>query len=88
MWRKHTLGWIILAILLGALIGSVFGQILGLILPDGVVKDFFLRSVDFGFGPLDIDFVMISLTLGLYIKFNITGVLGIVLAAYILRWYA
>ena len=86
--RKHySLSWVLLTVLLGALMGSAIGQVLGLILPTGVVRDFFLRSVTFGFSPVTIDLSLITLTLGFMFQLNIVGVIGIVLAAYILRWY-
>ena len=87
MFRKTSVGWIIFAVILGALIGSAIGEVIGLLLPGGVVKDFFLRAIDFGFGPATLDLVLISVTLGFSMKLNIIGVIGIFLAAYILRWY-
>jgi len=87
MRKKLSIGWVIFAIILGALIGSVLGEIIALVLPDGIVKDFFLRSAAFGFSPTEINFLIIKLTIGLAIKLNIIGVIGIIVAAYIFRWY-
>jgi putative exporter of polyketide antibiotics len=87
MKRKHSIGWVILAVVLGALMGSALGQVIGLILPDGVVKQFFLRSAEFGTSPVTIDMSLISFTFGFTFEINIIGVIGIILAAYILRWY-
>ena len=84
--RKKSLTFIIFIIILGGLLGSVLGEILGLILPAGVVKDFFLKSATASLGPGTLDIIIITLTIGFSIKLNITGVIGILIAAYALRW--
>lgn len=84
--RRKSLGFIIFIIILGALIGSVLGEVLGLILPAGVVKDFFLKSATASIGPGTLDIILLTFTIGFSIKLNITGVIGIVIAAYALRW--
>ncbi len=77
----------VLVIFVGALLGAVLGELIGLVLPDGVVKEFFLRSVSFGLSPTTINLVLLTFTFGMTIKLNIIGVIGIVLASYIFRWY-
>ena len=88
--RKRNLGIIILAIIVGAVAGSVIGNLVGLILPAGVVRDFFLLPIDsstFGLTkPFTIDFQVISLTLGLTFRINIMGILGIGVVLYVLRY--
>ena len=42
--RKFSIGMILIAVVLGALIGSTIGEALGVILPEGVVKDFLIKS--------------------------------------------
>ncbi len=84
--RKKSIGWIVVIIVLGALIGSVLGEVLGLILPQGVVREFFLRSAVFSLGPAALNLIILTFTLGFSLKLNVTGVLGIALAAYFLRW--
>jgi len=88
MRRSRTIGWFIIAVLLGALIGGVLGEVIALLLPAGIVKDFFLRSVSFGFSPTTINLILINLTFGFTFKLNIISVIGIFLATYILRWYS
>ncbi len=87
MSRKKSLGYVILVLFLGALIGSALGEVIGLILPDGVVKQFFLVSVSGGIEPATLNAVLFSITLGFKVKLNVIGVIGIIIAAYILRWY-
>jgi len=84
--RKKSLVFIIFIIIIGALMGSALGEILGLILPAGVVKDFFLKSATASIGPGTINIILLTFTLGFSIKLNITGVIGILIAAYALRW--
>jgi len=84
--RKKSVGFIIFIILIGALIGSALGEVLAFIIPAGVVKDFFLKSITASIGPGTLDLILLKFTLGFAIKLNITGVIGIFIAAYILRW--
>lgn len=84
--RKKSLGWILVIILLGALIGSALGEVLALILPQGVVKEFFLRSASFSVGPATLNLIILTFTLGFSLKINVIGVLGIGFASYLLRW--
>ena len=84
--RRIPLGKYIIVILLGAVIGSVLGQVLGLVLPEGVVKEFFTRTGTLiNFRPTTIGPDWLNLTLGLCFKVNVTGILGIFIAAYIWR---
>lgn len=85
--RRKSLGFIIVVLILGALIGSALGEVLGLILPAGVVKQFFLKGVTGGFSPVTLNAVMFTITFGFSIKLNVIGIVGIAIAAYILRWY-
>ena len=84
--RKKNMGFIILIIILGALIGSALGEILAFILPAGVVKEFFLKSATASIGPGTLNIIIFTLTLGFSFKINTIGILGIVIAAYLLRW--
>jgi len=79
----------------GAAIGGVLGNLMGWILPEGVVKDFFLTSLTFdlgGFsgnemGVLILDLNIITLKLGLTMTFNFTSIIGLTFAYYILRYF-
>jgi len=84
--RKKSLGFVILIIVMGALIGSALGEVIAYVIPDGVVQDFFLKSVSASLGPGTLDIIILTFTLGFSIKLNIIGVFGILIAAYILRW--
>ena len=84
--RKKNLGFITLIIILGALIGSALGELLAFILPPGVVKEFFLKSAVASIGPGTLNIIILTITLGFSLKVNTIGILGIVIAAYLLRW--
>jgi hypothetical protein len=84
--RHVSFRLLVLIIILGALIGTVIGQI-AIFLPDGVVKEFFLRSVTSGLDPSTLDLNIFSLTIGFTFNLNISGVIGIGFAVYMLRWY-
>ena len=85
--RKISLGILILFLFLGAIIGSALGKLIAFMLPDGVVKQFFLRSATIGFDPVTINLGFISFTFGFEFILNVIGVVSIAFAAYLLRWY-
>ncbi len=84
---RISLARVILYIVLGAMIGSLFGQLLGLILPEGVVREFFLREAVFSAGPGTLGVGFFDITLGFKVIFNVTGFIGVIVAIYMLRWY-
>lgn len=86
--RRTSLGFILLVVLLGAMIGGALGEVLALILPQGVVREFFLRAAEVSVGPAALNLILVKLTLGLALKINVISVLGIFLASYFLRWYS
>ncbi|MGH7452776.1 MAG: DUF4321 domain-containing protein [bacterium] len=86
MRSKRSLGFIVVVLLLGALTGTLLGELAGFLLPAGVVKDFFLKSGEIGFGPSTLNAVLFSITLGLTLKINVVGLIGIGVAVYLLRW--
>jgi hypothetical protein len=87
MASKQSIGILFLALIFGAATGVVFGQMLGLILPEGVVKQFFLQSVSWGMSPATLDFLIMSVTIGFRVKFSISSVLGLVAVYYFLRYF-
>ena len=48
--KNRDVSLIALGLLTGAIIGGVIGNLMGWMLPEGVVKDFFLTSFDLDFG--------------------------------------
>ncbi len=85
--RKRPLGIIFVFLILGAIIGSALGNLVAMLLPDGVVKQFFIRSATIGFDPVTLDLGFLSFTLGFKFILNVIGIVGIAFTAYMLRWY-
>ena len=85
--RKKSLGLLVFILFLGAIIGSALGELMALLLPSGVVKQFFLRSATIGFNPATINLGVLEFTLGFKFILNVIGIIGIAFAAYLLRWY-
>ena len=92
--QKRKIHIIVISLFVGAIFGGVFGNLFSLILPEGVVKDFFLTSINFDLGGLVggesgvliINLKVIILKFGLSMSFNFTSVIGIAIAYYILRY--
>ena len=92
--QKRKVHIIVISLFIGAIFGGVFGNIFSLVLPESVVKDFFLTSLNFDLGGIVdndtgviiIDLNVIVLKFGLSMSFNFTSVIGIAVAYYILRY--
>jgi hypothetical protein len=87
MNRSRSLGLLFLWLLVGAVVGSLLGDLVALVLPGGVVRQFFLTSTRIGLGPVTLDLAVASLTLGFSLTINVLGVAGILFAGYYFRWY-
>jgi hypothetical protein len=74
-------------VVLGMIVGTAVGEAIGLVLPEGVVKNFFLRSVSASIGPATVDLVAFTFTIGFSLKVNLMAVLGVVVSSYLFRWY-
>ncbi len=93
--KKRSWGYISLGLVAGAMIGSLLGNLLGWILPEGVVKDFFLLGVSFDIaglvgndsGVIVIDLIIVTFKFGLSIALNFTSLIGLATAYYFLRFF-
>ena len=93
--KNRDASLIIIGLFSGAMIGGVLGKILSWVLPNGVVKDFFLTSLTYHIGGLTknevgvivIDLSIIVIKFGLSMSFNFTSVIGLATAYYILRYF-
>ena len=92
--QKRKINIIVISLFTGAIFGGVFGNVFSFVLPESVVKDFFLTSINFDLGGLVgnelgvivIDLKVIVLKFGLSMSFNFTSIIGIAIAYYILRY--
>jgi hypothetical protein len=73
---------------LGIVVGAVVGEAIGLLMPEGkVVRDVFVNSTDFHIGPVHLDLVVFSFTIGFSLRVNLMSAVGIFLVALVLRWF-
>ena len=86
--RRRPLAVVALIMFLGIIVGTVVGEVVGLLLPEGkVIRDVVVSSTDFHLGPLHLDLVVFSFTIGFSIRVNLMSAVGIFLVALVLRWY-
>ena len=90
MGRK-SLGILIVAILIGILAGNVVGQVLavifnGLGLENNVVEKVLIDSYVYKLNPIEINLIIMTLTLGFSLDFNVLSFLGIGLAWYYVKY--
>jgi len=82
MPRQRSAGVLIITLIVGTLAATVIGSILaGFIGRSSVVYQVLLRGYDYAFGPVVLNLVLFSFTLGFTITFNLLTILGM-LAAY------
>ena len=94
MANHHTnhksLGGLILAVAIGLVIGSFLTQLFTF-MPQNVVKEFFTKSVSFGFGfnpdAVLVDLSAIKFKLGMTCQFSLLSLVGIAVSVYIFRWF-
>ena len=88
MPSRRRIGTIALIFFLGVILGSVLGEIIGLILPqDNVIRELFTTGKEFVVGPVHIDLIILTFTIGFSLKVNLISVLGIIAVAFLLRLY-
>ncbi len=93
--NKRTLGFIFIVLFSGAVIGSVLGELIGWIMPDGVVKKFFLTGIEldlaglsgFDSGVMVLNLIVLTLKFGLTVSLNFIGLVGLATAYYFLRYF-
>ena len=93
--KNRDISLIAIGLLSGAIIGGVLGNLMGWMLPEGVVKDFFLTSFELDIGSsfgdekgvVVIDLKIITLKFGLALSLNFTSVMGLATSYYILRFF-
>ena len=80
---------IIIIIVFGCIIGTGLSQLFSSVLPEGVVKDFFLQSKLLGWGDSNswIDFNIIKFRLGFYIRISVLSLIGMIVSWYFLRYF-
>lgn len=88
MAAKRRVGLVALVFFLGVIVGSVVGELIGMVLPEGnVIRELFVTGKTFSAGPVDVDLIVVSFTIGFTLTVNLISVLGIVAVALLLRMY-
>ncbi len=76
--RKNNL-LLLFFILVGAILGGIIGEVFGPYIP-------FLNYGDsVGFGPVKVDLSLIQLTLGFSMRLSLSGILGLLLGAFLFK---
>lgn len=85
---RKSLGTVLLTLTLGVLVGAIFSEVIGLFLNEGsVAEQLFVRYVSFGPEVTHWNLVILDLTFGFEIHFNLMSVIGVFVASQMLRWY-
>jgi len=85
---RKSLSTVVLALILGVLIGAICSEVIGLFLNEGsVAEQLFVRYVTFGPAVTRWDLVIIDITFGFQLHFNLMSVIGVFIAMQMLRWY-
>lgn len=83
-----SLGTIVLTLTIGVLIGAIVSEVIGLFLNEGsVAEQLFVRYISFGPEVTHWNLVILDLTFGFQIHFNLMSVIGVFVASQMLRWY-
>tara|TARA_Y100000739_G_C20257457_1_gene306143 strand:- start:233 stop:499 length:267 start_codon:yes stop_codon:yes gene_type:complete len=86
--RKQSAKFIFLIIFLGCVLATSFSLFVSLIIPEGVVRDFFILSYPLGFDLPDwFDLGPLKFKAGFKFDISILSVLGIFISWYILRYF-
>jgi len=88
--KNKSVFFVLLVILLGCILGTALSLLVSIIIPAGVVKDFFLLSQSIGFGQNMNNWVNLGplrFKLGFFFDVSIVSILGIFISWYILRYF-
>ncbi len=88
MAAKRRIGLVALVFFLGVVLGGVVGETIGLLLPqDNVIRELFVSGKEFQVGPANFNLIVMTFTLGFSLKVNLVSVLGIIIVAFLMKWY-
>ena len=88
MAAKRRIGLVALVFFLGVILGGVIGETIGLLLPaDNVIRQLFISGKEFQVGPVYLNLIVMTFTVGFTLKVNLVSVLGIIVVAFLMRWY-
>ena len=87
--NKRSIAIIFLMLFFGCILGTALSQLFSMILPEGVVKEFFMQSLSIGWGNSSawIDLNIIKFKTGFYIKVSALSLIGMSISWYFLRYF-
>ena len=88
--QQRSIFYIFLILFFGVVMGTILSQFLGAVLPDGVVKDFFLMSKSIGWGMQPnnwVDLFIFRFKTGFFVDISVVSILGMAIAWYFLRYF-
>lgn len=84
--RKRSVRRLAWTLVLGFFLGGLFTRLSELFLPESAARDFLVTSVAASIGPISIDLVAVSFTVGpLELTLNVLTLVGIGIVAFIAR---
>ena len=84
---KKTFKFTFLVLFFGVIAGTAVSMFLGFILPDGVVKDFFLMYQELGWQRTTLNLGVIKITTGFIFSLSVCSLIGLFISWYFLRYF-
>ena len=87
---KKSILFILVVFILGMMLGTLISLLIGFILPEGVVKDFFLIKKSVGWGATSnnwLDLGFFRFKTGLFLDLSILSIMGFFISWYLLRYF-
>ena len=85
--NNRTFKFIFLVLFFGVIAGTAISMFLGFILPDGVVKDFFLMYQELGWQRTTLNLGVIKITTGFLFSISVCSLIGLFMSWYFLRYF-
>ena len=88
--KKSSILFILVIFIVGMLLGTALSLLIGSVLPEGVVKDFFLVNKSIGWGAGANNWVhlgFLKFKTGLYLDLSILSIMGFFISWYLLRYF-
>ena len=87
---KNKISMVFIIFIIGMLLGTMLSLLITAILPEGVVKDFFLVKQSVGWGANSnnwVEFGFFRFKSGLFIDLSVLSIIGFFISWYLLRYF-
>ena len=88
--KKNSILFIFIVLIIGMLIGTVFSMLASAVIPEGVIRDFFLIKKSIGWGATSNNWVELGFfrfKTGLFLDMSILSIFGFFVSWYLLRYF-